>query len=68
MKTFLLTVMVFFLKKNAETYYKENLNLNYPSAQFLLILNFNIKYLYILFLKSTEKNEVKDKIPISTLI
>lgn len=58
----------FFLLKNAETYYKENLNLNYPSAQFLLILNFNIKYLYILFLKNTEKNEVKDKILISTLI
>lgn len=53
---------------NAEIYYKENLNLNYPSAQFLLVLNFNIKYLYILFLKNTEKNEVKDKMPISILI
>lgn len=37
--------------KFSETYYKENLNLNYPSAQYLLILNFNIKYFYILIFK-----------------
>lgn len=37
--------------KFSETYYKENLNLNYPCAQYLLILNFNIKYFYILIFK-----------------